>query len=281
MEIWLHVDIVAEALKRNEELALRGWYLLRTAQNGQGHCREPEFRAHLARLGYRRTAITGVMKRLLASGMATVATPKRGGPPVWRPLTAAEMVDRYGLLCNRRQVKMPLDELKGKALRQRLFAYVEAGLGDAPKARSTLEQLTGVPRTTQRRAEKRMGAAVTENYLRVSRGAIEAMPCVAEDRPGRKTFADDASLYFQTANSIAYPHIQRRKRVVHGSSKHRPRNGDGRKTRRRRLYFGEARAAVRQGCYWTRTDEGVITLPTRLEEPSRIVRGSKVRIWTV
>lgn len=203
MRSWLHVDIVMAALSRGAELALRDWRLLRTAENGQGHCREPEFRAHLARLGYRRTAIADAKKRLIATGMATVQSPIRGGPPVWRPLSLTGMIDRFGLGRIRRHLQVPLADLKRKALPQRLFALVEAGLGNTPKARGTLEAMTVVPKTTQIRAEKRIGAVVSVNHVRASLDAVAAMPGVAEGRPGRRTVSDESSPYVQTVNSVA------------------------------------------------------------------------------
>ena len=57
-------------------------------------------------------------------------------------------------------------------LSRRFFAYVEAGLGSSPKARATLQALTGVSTPTQIRGEKRAGATVRSTGWVVTAGGM-------------------------------------------------------------------------------------------------------------
>jgi hypothetical protein len=263
----LHIEIVAAALRHHEEYALRDWYLACAAGNGQGHCRPDSFRAFLRARGFRRTQVEKIITGLVATGMASRRFTKHGQEVLFL-LPLPKMIDRYGLGSVRRGVNIPVQELKGKGLRQTLFAYVQAGLGESPKARSTLREMTGVSKPTQIRAEKRAGAQVKPNYIRADLSTMDRMPCVAEGHEGHRTFRHDGSVFIQTANSVSYPTIPRRKRVVHGTDRHCSDYRAQQPTLRRR-YFSDVRKAHKQGKWQALTVDGESLLPVVVAEPDK------------
>jgi hypothetical protein len=267
MKLCLHAEIAAAALLRDEEYALRDWYLARAAANGQGHCRVDQFRAFLRARGFRRTQIAKIIKGLVATGMASRRFTTYGQEVLYL-LPLRKMIDRYGLGSVRWRVNMPLQELKGKALRQTLFAYVKAGLGESLKARSTLRAITGVSEPTQIRGQKRTGAQVKPNFVRVDLSTIDRMPCVAEGHEGHRTFRHDGSVFIQTVNSVSYPTIPRRKRVVHGTDGHCSDYRAQQPTLRRR-YFSDVRKARKQGKWRAMTVDGESLLPVVVAEPDK------------
>lgn len=268
MKMCLHVDIAAAALKRREEYSLRGWLLLREAGDGQGHCRPARFKAFLSKVGFRRSRIGEIINDLVQSGMATRCVNKHGHE-VLKPLTLQEMLARYDLPETRWKVNIPLSSLKGKDLRQQFFAHVEAGLGDSPKARATLTAITGVAKSTQIRAEKRAGAKVRRNYTRAEHNAHDRLLCVDEGHERHRSFRDEHSVYLQTVNSVSYPAIPRRKRVVkhHACSPCSEIRAQQPTVRRR--YFTNGRKAAKQREWRVMTANGQIARPVLVEEDAR------------
>jgi hypothetical protein len=267
MKRCLHVEIVAAALQRNEEYALRDWYLARAAANGQGHCRPDRFRAFLRQVGFRRSQAEKIVKGLVTTGMASRRVTNHGQEVLYL-LPLPQMIDRYGLGEARWRVSIPLGELKGKGLRHRLIPYVEAGLGESPKARSTLREITGVSKPTQIRGEKRARATVRPNYIRADLSTMERMPCVAEGHEAHRTFQHEGSVFIQTVNSVSYPTIPRRKRVVHGTDRHCSDYRAQQPTLKCR-YFSDVRNARKQGMWRAMTVDGESLLPVVVAEPDK------------
>ena len=268
METCLHVDIAAAALKRREEYTLRGWLLLREAGNGQGHCRPAVFRAFLHQAGFRRTQIAKIIDDLIRSGMAARRV-NTHGHEVLKPLTLQEMLARYDLPETKWRVSIPLSSLKGKDLRQQFFAHVEAGLGDSPKARATLTALTDVAKSTQIRAQKRAGAKVRPNYTRTEHNAHDRLLCVDEGRERHRSFRDEHSVYLQTDNSVSYPDIPRRKRVVKNHACSPSSENRARQPTVRRRFFTNGRKAAKQREWRVMTADGEIVRPVLVEEDAR------------
>jgi hypothetical protein len=278
MEIVLHEELAAAALKRHEEYHLAAWYLLRATGKGRGHCRLGDFQAYLKQVGFRRTAIQEIPDRLLGSGLARRRTGKRG-QVVLKPLNLQEMMARYDLPRLRWRVDMPVRALKGQGLRHRLFAYVEAGLGSAPKARATFQALTGVSAPTQIRGEQRVGANVRPNYARTEHHAQDRLLCVPEGKERHRSFRDAQSVYLQIPNSVSYPSIPRRKHVIRTPAcSPRSEQRAPRPTVRRR-YFSDVRTAAKQQIWRGQTEAGEIERPVLVEEDARALSWPGIGVY--
>jgi hypothetical protein len=274
----VHVQIAAAALLRHEEYSLRGWLLLREAGNGQGHCRPARFRAFLTNAGFRRTQIAEIINDLVRSGMAARRL-NNHGHEVLKPLTLQEMLARYDLPETRWMVSIPLGALKGKALRQQFFAHVEAGLGNNPKARATWTAITGVAKSTQIRAEKRVGAKVTPNVIRAEHNAHDRLLCVEEGRERHRSFRDEQSVYLQTVNSVSYPDIPRRKRVVKNHACSPCSDDRAQQPTVRRRYFTNVRKAAKQREWRVTTVDGEIVRPVLVEEDAQALGRSDIGVY--
>ncbi len=214
--VFVPVQLIAASLKKHEEYDLRNWILLRDASSGKGHCQLSDFRTYLRGLGYRRTAIEGIVSGLISQGLARRSRNK-GGYQVLKHLSLMQICARYQLLRVSERVQVNHADLKGKGLRHRFFAYVEAGLSGRPISRETLETLTGVSKPTQRRGERRMGAQVKPNYLRVEmkdlKEKADLVPCNPENGC-RRSFRSGDSLMIQMPNSYSFPAINCKKRKL-------------------------------------------------------------------
>jgi hypothetical protein len=266
----LHAELAAAALKRGEEYSLAAWYLLQQAGAGRGHCRLGNFRIYLKQVGFGRTACQEIIKRLLTSGLAKHSIGKRG-QEVLKPLNRQQMLARYDLPELRWQVDMPIQALKGKGLRHRLFAYVEAGLSSTPKARATWHALTGVSTPTQIRGEKWGDAVVRPNYARAEHNDQERLLCVPEGKERHRSFRDEESAYLQIPNSVSYPHISRRKRVLHNPACSNRREQRARRPTVRRRYFQDGRKAASQKTWRGQSEVGEIERPTLVQENARVL----------
>lgn len=288
------VELLGAALRHREEYALRDWRLLVAAGNGQGHCRLADFRAFLARVGFRRTAIAEATASVLKSGMAN-RTRNGHGDEVLVPLSIRRMLERYGLTGSTWRVDVAAGDLKGPGLRRRLLAYVEAGLGDAPISREVLGEITGVSRSTQIRGERDAGAVVRPNLVRLEAGEASAfVPCTrhGDDDCRRRTFQAKGCTHYQTANSVAYPHVPRRKRRVSADPMRAagPAGGTrasrtlsrsrGAAANRGKRYHATAKKARRQGSRrWVAPDGTRREEPALAFEGTAVVRGRKVNVW--
>jgi hypothetical protein len=280
MKLSVHVAIAAAALRRREEYAFRSSLLLREASNGQGHCRPARFRAFLRNAGFRRTRIEEIIGDLVRSGMAARRVNKHGHE-VLVPLTIQEMLARYGLPETRWTVSIPLSILKGKALRQNFFTHVEAGLGTDPKARATWTAITGVAKSTQIRAEKRVGAKVRPNVIRAEHNAHDRLLCVEEGRERHRSFRDEHSVYLQIANSVSYPDIPRRKRVVKNHACSPCCDIRAQQPTARRRYFTNAPKAAKQREWRVTTVDGEIVRPVLVEEDAQALGRSDIGVYGV
>jgi hypothetical protein len=278
MKVSVHVGIAAAALRHREEYSLRGWHLLREAGNGQGHCRPARFRAFLTNAGFRRTQITEIIEDLVRSGMAARRV-NTHGHEVLVPLTLQEMLARYDLPETRWTVSIPLSALKGKAVRQQFFAHVEAGLGNSPKARATWTAITGVAKSTQIRAEKRVGAKVRPNVIRAEHNTHDRLLCVEEGREGHRSFRDEHSVYLQTVNSVSYPNSPRRKRVVKNHACSPCSDDRAQQPTVRRRFFTNMRTAAKQQEWRVTTIDGEIVRPVLVEEDVKAWGRSNIGVY--
>jgi hypothetical protein len=278
VNIVLEVAIARAALKRGEEYLLRDWLYLREAGNGTGHCRRAAFSAFLKAQGFGPTQIAEITHRLLRNGLAERRFTGPGHHEVLMPLSKPQMLDRYGLGRSTWRVDVPLADLKGKGLRRRLFAYVEAGMGNSPIARSSLRRATGVSKSTQIRGEKCIGTLVQPQFVRVEPDQIEKMPCVAEGHHGHRCYLVGDSIYLQTANAYSHPAISRRKRVVRGSCSH---CGDKRALQptSRRRYFTDFRRASKKRTWIVETVDGLTNLPVLVRGKECRLGGYPVGVW--
>ena len=95
------------------------------------------------------------------------------------------------------RVEMPLDQLRGQAKAQIIYQIIgrtRTGTSErpAPTARITLQKMSGVSASTQRRAEKRAGATVTPHY------------CVMTAHPaGRNWISTEYGPASRIANSVS------------------------------------------------------------------------------
>ena len=194
------------------------------------------------------------------------------------------MIDRYGIGSSRWRVPIPLSEFKGTGFSSRLFAYVQAGLGDRPLSREILQELTGVSKSTQIRGEKAKKVLVQQNFGRVDATSIEdavaKMPVVREGCAGHRFFRSGASLYFQIPNSFSHADIRRRKRVVHGSCGHCGDNAALQPTNRER-YFADCTRAVKKREWHVQIENQECRLPVFVVEEPMQWRGKTVGVWGV
>jgi hypothetical protein len=279
MNTWLPVEIGLQALHHNEEYALRDWLLLRIASNGKGHCREDAFRAFLRAQRCRRTNIQTIIDRVVGSGMARRSL-ANGLHQVLVPLSAADMLARYGVSRSKNSVEIPLAALLGSGWRSTLYTYVRAGLGDSPIARQTLESRTGVTKPTQRRGERKAAAHVQPNFARIDlqdEGAALAVSCSSENGR-RRSFQRNQSLYLQIANTVTFPSIRCKKHVVratHGNCRYHAERQptDGRR------YFTSPRRTQNDRLCSLKLPEGKAILPTFLDEGTDRLGSTVIGVW--
>lgn len=282
MEVVLRTELVAAALKANEEYCYRDWLFLVHAGQGSGRCRLADFRAFLKNLGYQRQTIADSIAWLLHSGMAKQVR-TCSGAQVLVPLTTMEMMDRYGLTRLKWQVRINLADLKGKGLRNLLFVHVEAGLGGNPVARATWEALTGVTPPTQRRGEARMGAQVTPNFERVDVSkvdeAADKMSVTAKGHEGRRAVRHGNNLYQQIPNSVSYPKIARKRRDKRRASTDNCRRIPERQQKHGKRYERDLKRAMSTPQVDYRVEHGTVKRPVLAYEGPARIRGDWVEIW--
>jgi hypothetical protein len=281
----IHVELAAAVLRQREEIAYRDWLLLRTAANGSGHCRVTEFRRFLKEQGYRRQNIDQIIQRLKRSGLGRLSL-ARQAHEVLVARSLQEMMGLYGLEALRYRVSVPIAQLKVAGQRGQFFALVQAGIGGNPVARETWEATTGVSRPTQIRAEKRNGADCRPNFQRVDLQrenesvdeALARLPALSEGHEGQRCFRRDNALFMQMPNSVAYPHISRRKRIVRRALGHCRADAAPQPTTGRR-YFSDLRGAQKQREWGCRTDHGWERRGSLVEEDPVRWRSTTVGVW--
>jgi hypothetical protein len=281
MEIGVPVEIIGAALRSGEHRALRGWILLQFADTGRtGRLRRADAVAFLKRRGFPKSTIQDILQEVVSSGMAAVRRSKSGTDFVVL-LGRRAMLDRFDVPRSRWTIPVSIARLKrGKGIRSYLFTLVQAAHGNMPIARVTLQEMTGVSKSSQIRAEKHEGVRVGREFARYQLDRLERIPWAAEGHEGHRSFNRNGSHYRQIPNTYWHPRATRKKQIIYGTHGH-CRTNTGRQPTFKRRFFLDSQQAMKHGVWHGVVGGSRETRPALIVEEPEIVGGLPVGVWGV
>jgi hypothetical protein len=234
--ITINQALLTAVLRHRLELACRGWLLARHADGqGTGKVRLNTFRTSCRQLGYRRDAIRRMELAMRSHGWVRQIT-NRHGHELLIITGQRALAERYRV-SGAWSVAIDPGSLRHRSLRAQFFASLEQAMGPGPRARQTMEDLTGVTAPTQRRGERRAGAVISCNYLNiaVSMEHTERLPVISR---GQRMRRSGDRILIQLPNSVHHSGGRMRRPRMGGLEQ-----GRGRTNRR---YFDTPRPALKQ-----------------------------------
>lgn len=269
-----HVNIPVEVIQASEaagELRLvRAWLVVRAADpDGTGHVRRAALLHLLQALGLRRSATHSILKELEEAGIGR-RTATCFGDPVFLLCSVETLMRRYGVRRSTADVLVPVRLIVARSYRRRLLAMARVRWQHHPMARGTVARLTGASASSQRRAERDLGAVSHQNVRSLGSPDLDRGVVLAADCPG--TFQWRGELFRRLPNTTEFPGVQvvRRRRHCPGSSA-------GQETAKRRRYL-DGKAARRDA--WIHPETREVERQLRSIPGLHRIGAGRCRLWS-
>ena len=202
------IDLIAAALTGGEGAGLRAWGLIRAVDpEGRGRLPRKLVLARLRALGLSGSTASRVVQDALGQGFAELGQAGPSRRPTVVLKGTARLLAELGAGVGRDRVAVPVEWLLRPSYKRVLGLAATARHNHEPIARATKADLYGLSASSQRRAERDLGAAVEAVVVvhRLHRHAdVASFPAI----DGRRCFvrkADPKSVYERKPNSTAVP----------------------------------------------------------------------------